>query len=109
MERASCAACHGETSCEDCHKTARPRSHTAGWKNSGHGLSADHDRTACATCHPADQCSRCHQLRPATHYGAGFRIPADATQGHASLVHQRGGARSCRVCHPADFCGRCHN
>ncbi len=108
VERASCAVCHQETGCEDCHKTTRPRSHTAGWKNSGHGILADHDRTACATCHPADQCSRCHQLRPATHYGAGFRIPADASQGHAALIQQRGGTRSCRVCHAVDFCARCH-
>lgn len=106
---ASCTTCHGESGCTDCHKNERPRSHTAGWKNSGHGILADHDRTACATCHQADQCSRCHQLRPPTHYGAGFRVPADASQGHAALIQQKGGTRSCRVCHAADLCVSCHN
>ena len=108
-DRVTCAYCHIETGCEDCHKIRRPRSHTPGWKNSGHGIAAGHDRQPCATCHQADECSRCHRLQPSSHYGAQFRIPLNDQEGHAALVQQRGTTRSCRVCHEASFCAACHN
>ncbi|GAB6061300.1 cytochrome c3 family protein [Deferrisoma palaeochoriense] len=108
LDGESCTWCHGENACSDCHATARPKSHTPAWKNSGHGIAADLDRKACAACHRADECSRCHRTRPASHFGANFRIPLDAGQGHAGLVARRGGARSCRACHEASFCLTCH-
>lgn len=105
----SCAWCHAETGCQDCHKTRRPASHTLAWKNSGHGIAADFDRGACQTCHQAAECSRCHQMRPASHYGAGFRLsPPGGEPGHARLAAQRGGTRSCAVCHDRSFCAGCH-
>ncbi|GAB4256308.1 MAG: hypothetical protein Kow0092_02280 [Deferrisomatales bacterium] len=108
LEGESCAWCHGEKACADCHATARPASHTPAWKNSGHGIAADLDREPCAACHRADECSRCHRTRPASHFGVNFRIPLEEGQGHAGLVSRRGGARSCRVCHEASFCLTCH-
>lgn len=108
LDKLSCTYCHDRTGCEDCHTTRRPAGHTPGWKNSGHGIAADFDRRACDTCHRADECSRCHQMRPPSHFGARFRIPLAAGEGHARLVSQRGGARSCVACHERSFCLSCH-
>ncbi len=104
----SCAYCHSENACQDCHKLERPQSHTPAWKNSKHGIEAEHDRNRCATCHRADECSRCHQMRPPSHFGANFRIPLGDGQGHAGLVGRRGSARSCVACHERSFCLACH-
>lgn len=107
----SCTYCHDGNSCSDCHRSRRPTSHVATWKNSGHGLAADHDRRPCAACHQADECSRCHGVRPASHYGPAFVTFASdqgSAQGHARLIRQRGGTRSCAACHEPSFCASCH-
>lgn len=104
----TCSYCHRDTACFDCHTTERPTSHTPAWNQSKHGIAADHDREACATCHRADACQRCHRQRPASHFGAGFRLPTNPNMGHAGLVDDRGGPRSCRVCHQRSFCLECH-
>ena len=106
----SCSWCHAKDACQDCHRDRRPASHTATWKNSGHGLQASHDREPCAACHRADECSRCHSTRPPSHFAPRFVNLASsdpAAQGHARLVEQRGD-RSCRVCHERSFCLNCH-
>ncbi|MFQ5708557.1 MAG: cytochrome c3 family protein [bacterium] len=106
-----CQRCHdplslsGGDSCEECHTTTKPASHTLRWAKSTHGRVANRDRQFCATCHQADFCSNCHSQKPATHFAALF---VDDGSGHAALARSK--LRSCYSCHSFETdCSQCHS
>jgi hypothetical protein len=92
-----CALCHEHGSCDDCHASMRPRSHTQYWRGRGHGLVAGMDRSRCEVCHRRDTCDRCHSSTRPQNHTASFGAPQN---------------RHCYACHmPVDLgerCGVCH-
>lgn len=117
-----CDLCHSESSCETCHKTEEPASHTNFFRLRSHGLFASMDRQTCATCHEPDSCERCHlETRPQNHVGS-FGSP---TNTHCLSCHEPLANEACSACHqdtpshalgtpkPADHlpsmnCRQCH-
>ncbi len=109
-ERYKCALCHEEESCEGCHATRMPVSHTPRWMRSTHGRMAAHEREDCATCHRSSFCENCHSQPPPDHTpifmgiidpGGGIRA------GHRQAALLRG--RSCLTCHSFEqACKKCH-
>jgi len=118
-----CALCHDEeASCEACHRTQPPRSHTVTWRRQRHGLRATWDRAKCSVCHEEDSCQKCHRnTTPSSHRGTWDR----PTNGHCRSCHYPPGRTNCTVCHesvehasamrsPHDLvlyprpCGLCH-
>jgi len=87
-----CFLCHRENECLNCHKTEKPKSHKAAWRNTSHALAAAMDRTQCSICHQTDYCIRCHlQTSPASH-SPGFR------ETHCTQCHNSG-QNQCSSCH----------
>ncbi len=104
----SCAYCHPDRQkfCESCHRTQKPRDHTFGWKNSGHGMEATHDRRLCANCHDSGYCVDCHRnQKPVSHHRAGW-MSYGRENGHGEEAHRN--FRSCNVCHETGQCLQCH-
>ena len=65
-----CETCHTEDSCNACHRTEAPASHTQFWRERGHGIAVSIDRDSCQVCHLADACEHCHQqTAPRSHRG----------------------------------------
>ena len=96
-----CALCHRSDACLTCHKTNRPKSHTALWRMRTHGIQAGWDRDSCKTCHNAGTCIRCHRtVAPQNHKGA-WR----ATHGLAAQVKTN---EHCTTCHSLSWCSACH-
>ena len=105
----SCVYCHTDRQkfCEACHRTQKPRDHTFGWKNSGHGMEASHDRRLCANCHDAGYCVDCHRSqKPVSHHRADW-MAYGRENGHAEAAQRN--FRSCNVCHETGQCLQCHN
>ena len=95
-----CAACHQASSfCDDCHKTEKPRSHTATFRKRGHGFFAEGDRRKCSSCHQTDFCEACHlHSEPSSHTSSFKR------SGHCRVCHEVSTAQtSCQVCHQRAF------
>ena len=95
-----CTFCHGRNGCKSCHRSQKPRSHTAVWRKLSHGKAAGWDRSSCRTCHETGTCIRCHRsVKPSTHVASwqyNHELPA-------SLERE-----SCALCHAASYCARCH-
>ena len=97
-----CAICHSESSCQGCHSTRKPQSHTLRWLRSTHGRTANHERGNCAVCHDADFCAECHSRPPPDHTPTFM-----GTGGHKQVARLR--TRSCLTCHRfQETCARCH-
>ncbi len=96
-----CSLCHRSDVCLTCHKTRRPKSHTALWRTRTHGLSAAWDRGACKTCHNSGACIRCHRsTAPLNHKGVW-----KSTHGLAAQTRSN---EHCAVCHSLSRCAACH-
>lgn len=96
-----CATCHRSDVCQTCHKTRKPRSHTALWRMRTHGLSAAFDHQTCKACHQTGTCVRCHRsTAPLNHKGAW-----KSTHGLAAQVRDN---QHCAVCHSLSWCAACH-
>jgi c(7)-type cytochrome triheme protein len=100
-----CYLCHSRVSCKNCHRTQKPKNHTALFRMRTHGRIASLDRQRCRTCHETGACINCHRnSAPMTHRGAWSRV-----HGISATVN---GDR-CRVCHSPGFgaapaCAACH-
>lgn len=60
QEMDSCLLCHEQNTCNSCHETQKPQSHTNQFRRHTHGLQAAFDRDSCLTCHRNDECESCH-------------------------------------------------
>lgn len=125
-QRQTCAVCHAQESCYQCHRgnpqvadgfpTAAsgsamnvqvrrraPASHDAQWVD-GHGAEASSRPESCAGCHIRQDCLDCHRPNPAgtgKYHGPGFLTA------HPQQAYTR--EASCTTCHnPAQFCQSCH-
>ncbi len=97
-----CRLCHTESSCQACHATRMPQSHTQRFLRSTHGRMANRDRSACSTCHQADFCQNCHSQPPPDHTPTFM-----TTGGHKQVARLR--VRSCLTCHRFEAdCSECH-
>jgi hypothetical protein len=93
--------CHRQATCLTCHKTSRPRNHTALWRMRTHGLAAAWDRDSCKTCHQTGTCVRCHKTTsPMNHRGAW-----KAAHGLAAQTRDN---QHCTTCHSRAWCAACH-
>ena len=104
----SCSYCHPnrQAFCEKCHRTEKPKDHTFGWKTTGHGVEATHDRRLCANCHDAGYCIDCHKhQKPVSHF-RGDWMAYQSENGHGEAARRN--FRSCNVCHETGECMTCH-
>jgi len=91
-----CELCHTRSSCDSCHASRPPRSHTPSFRVATHGGEAAMDRSRCIACHRVDSCERCHRSEPPrTHRGSW----ASGTQRHCVSCHQPIRDEGCAVCH----------
>jgi hypothetical protein len=90
-----CKTCHQQNFCDDCHRTEKPRSHNALFRDRGHNFAAAGNRRSCAVCHQSDFCQTCHQQqKPASHTAAFVRF------GHCRSCHERSTRETkCQACH----------
>lgn len=118
----TCAMCHTESQCIDCHEVQPPQSHTNFFRLRGHGMIASMDRDSCFACHRTDSCDKCHEnTLPLSHTGSfgGTRST------HCLGCHFPLKGESCFACHktapshalaapkppwhtPAMNCRQCH-
>ena len=96
----TCNACHQQAFCDDCHRSEKPRDHTAMFRNRGHGFSAEGDRRRCAACHEPDSCEACHQQSEPRSHTAAFKKRGHCRSCHEQSTHR--GSR-CKVCHRLDL------
>ena len=97
----ACTQCHRVDTCQSCHRTRRPESHTALWRTRLHGFEAEWDRESCKTCHETGTCVQCHRTtKPQNHTGSRVSVHP--------LVAQSTGNQTCLVCHSTRFCADCH-
>ena len=113
-DRARCAQCHTQTTCQECHAgdNVRPRSHRLNYSFE-HALEARGNELQCATCHQdPEYCSSCHiaeRVLPQNHsqvsWVSGSGGGRHATEGVFNL-------ESCISCHSVGTdepsCARCH-
>jgi hypothetical protein len=100
-EGRACGRCHGAPTCDRCHRTSPPRSHTAAWRLRGHGVAAAFDSEGCRTCHLTGTCVECHRTtRPLNHRGAWSTLHGYAAGTFAD--------NNCYVCHSRGECQGCH-
>lgn len=99
-ENGRCELCHGQNSCDRCHHTKKPKSHTAGWKKNFHGRAATQNRERCTVCHEGNYCDRCHRTRPSYHHGTNWKFD------HKNQARRN--PRSCLTCHDRNMCMECH-
>ncbi len=97
----SCSWCHdgerGPDTCEGCHLTRQPTSHTNQFRRRGHGLLASIDRRSCQTCHQTDFCVRCHSSVEPTSHKASFGSPRNR---HCVNCHEPVSREPrCAICH----------
>ncbi len=97
----SCASCHGKPACQACHRTRKPRSHTALFASKTHGREASFDPSSCRTCHQQASCTACHRrTAPMNHRGSWPTRHGFAAGGF--------GDTNCMVCHRRADCAACH-
>jgi hypothetical protein len=100
-EGRSCARCHGTPACDRCHRTVRPKSHTALWRLRTHGTAAAFDSESCRVCHVTGACIQCHRTSaPLNHRGAWGTLHGYAAGTFAD--------NNCYVCHSRADCQACH-
>jgi hypothetical protein len=121
----SCALCHSQSFCGDCHRVEKPADHTEFFRQRGHGIAVGIERERCIVCHQESFCVRCHQeTQPRSHFAASW---GGMTSNHCISCHEPLGASRCAVCHrgtpshstapripppphmgPASNCYQCH-
>jgi hypothetical protein len=126
---ATCAACHDQTFCADCHArtvatrvevkfpedVARPFIHRGDYL-ARHSVEAASDEASCKKCHGNDFCQSCHQAqnltptaaRPRDPHPVGWTLPG-ARDFHGEAA--RRDIASCASCHdqgPRSNCVGCH-
>jgi hypothetical protein len=100
-EGRACARCHGVPACDRCHRTMRPKSHTALWRLRAHGTAAAFDSESCRICHVTGMCIQCHRTTaPLNHRGAWSKLHGFAAGTFAD--------NNCYVCHSRGECLACH-
>jgi hypothetical protein len=100
-EGRACSRCHGSASCDRCHRSTRPKSHTALWRLRGHGTAAAFDPGSCTVCHVTGACIQCHRTTaPLNHRGAWGTLHGFAAGTFAD--------NNCYVCHSRSDCLACH-
>ncbi len=100
-EGRECARCHGVPACDRCHRTMRPKSHTALWRLRTHGTAAAFDSESCRVCHATGMCIECHRTNaPLNHRGAWSKL-----HGYAAATFAD---NNCTVCHSRGQCQACH-
>jgi hypothetical protein len=114
FDQASCAACHSETTCQECHggDNVRPRSHELNYEFN-HALDARGKEMECATCHSdPDYCASCHaaqRIYPTDHSQTGW---VNMTDGGRHATEGLFDIESCIACHSAGAqepsCAQCH-
>jgi hypothetical protein len=94
-----CTMCHERSSCDECHRSEKPRNHNSLWRHRGHAAMASIQRENCTVCHTTDSCALCHQqMTPRNHRGT-WGSPFDR---HCYGCHLPLGGSSrdgCVVCH----------
>ena len=91
-----CTMCHTQAACTKCHQEEQPITHTAQWREKGHGVNAEMDRSSCMVCHRTDYCDRCHrEIEPRSHR-AGWGPPSDR---HCLTCHTTLSDQGCNACH----------
>lgn len=112
---ASCASCHSETWCTDCHGggSAAATIHPAGFA-AMHAFEALGSTAACSSCHVQELfCSSCHLqtrwspeagLRPST--GVVVHPPGWVESEHANAAQRD--LTQCASCHSDESCASCH-
>ncbi len=100
-EGRACARCHGSPTCDRCHRTAAPKSHTALWRLRAHGTAAAFDPDSCRVCHVTGTCVQCHKTTaPLNHRGAWGTLHGYAA---GTLADS-----NCYTCHSRAECRECH-
>lgn len=94
-----CALCHTRSSCDECHRAEKPKSHNVLWRRHGHAAASSLDRESCRACHRTDSCDECHrEATPANHRGA-WGAPFDRHCNSCHLPLGRSSGAGCAVCH----------
>ncbi len=93
----SCAVCHPEEVCRECHGAMIPHP-TASWMNL-HGKEARAAPASCRSCHDEDVCVECHGLT--------LPHPREFTVAHGAVSEDKG-TELCDRCHMPTYCDRCH-
>jgi hypothetical protein len=100
-EGRACARCHGTPACDRCHRTMRPKSHTALWRLRTHATAAVFDSENCRICHVTGFCVQCHRTTaPLNHRGSWATLHGYAAGTFAD--------NNCYVCHNRADCQACH-
>ncbi len=113
LDAQSCASCHTQTDCQDCHTgdDVRPRVHRLNF-DFDHSVEARAQEVECSTCHEqATFCAACHAsrgVRPLDHDQSGW-VGSD---GGRHAIEAAYGMEGCVACHDAGeadpVCADCH-
>ena len=101
--RQTCAGCHVQKFCADCHsgRSARVPIHASNFVTT-HGPSAGSGRMTCTECHAQKFCTDCHDGSSRRRFHASNYMTRHAADAY-------GGEKSCNSCHNAEtFCRSCH-
>jgi hypothetical protein len=109
----SCADCHTQTDCQDCHNgnNVRPRTHPLNYMFN-HALDARSKEVECATCHmDYTFCADCHtaqRIMPQNHSQAGWVSFSGGGGQHA--IEGKFDMEQCMACHDTStpVCAGCH-
>lgn len=118
---ATCAACHEQNDCLECHEGSVPPDFHDGNYLAQHPRDAYANNPTCGSCHRIDSfCESCHFKAGVTAFDVipfqGFHPPGWADfpgpMGELPTTHHSRMARkninSCTACHEQDFCSGCH-
>lgn len=101
--KTSCATCHADSFCEDCHGIPMP--HPPAFRK-GHGEVGKKNPKTCGKCHEGGEtfCTRCHH---GTSLGYRYDSKAKWLSVHPAAVSSVGAA-ACLDCHNPTYCSDCH-
>ena len=111
-EQQSCAVCHTQTDCQECHNgdNVRPRTHPLNYFFD-HAVDARSKELTCASCHESGFCADCHRAQrilPEDHSRGDWLLPTGGRHAEAG----RFDLESCASCHDtgsrAPICADCH-
>ncbi len=133
MLESTCAQCHAEKECDDCHNATAPLSFAQKHPEllqrdsdsihppdflSRHAMAARSEPARCLTCHTVPSCDSCHVQRGVSGNALNARNPhpPEWVGGNPASVNFHGRAArrdllACAACHdqgPATNCIRCH-